>query len=72
MASKTKPPINKSTIARHLKAVQAKLDAMSNYTTHDDAAFESGELYGMRNVLSWVMGEEVASPTQILNHEREA
>ena len=53
-------------IADSIKALDSMMKKM-DYSTTGQSAFSSGELYGMRNVLCWVLGEDVASPKQTIN-----
>lgn len=60
----------KQEITESIKALDVMLDKM-DYSTTGPSAFSSGEIYGMRNALSWIIGDDVASPKQVIKQVKE-
>jgi hypothetical protein len=60
--------LSERTIRRQLAEMEKRIKAMADYSTHGPKAFESGELYGLRNALAWVMGQDVANPTSSMDY----
>lgn len=60
--------LSERTIQRQLAELEKQLESMRDYSTTGPKAFESGELYGLRNALAWVMGEDIASPVSSIQY----